>query len=81
MEHNNLIKYILGISNNYNCKEFKYNVELIKNLLYNMIEDMTFCKIYNKDKVYEEMKPILEHNHHVLMSLTHKNFLRIFDHA
>jgi hypothetical protein len=62
MEHNNLIKYILGLSNNYNYKEFKYNMELIKTLLYNMIEDMTFCKIYNKDKVFEEIKQFYANN-------------------
>lgn len=62
MEHNNLIKYILGISNSYNYKEFKYSMELIKNLLYNMIEDMTFCKIYNKDKVFEIIKKFYTNN-------------------
>ena len=31
--------------------------------------------------VYEEMKPILDHNHAVLMSLTKADFKRIFDHA
>lgn len=62
MEHNNLIKYILGISNSYNYKEFKYSIELIKNLLYNMIEDTTFCKIYNKDKVFERIKEFYANN-------------------
>lgn len=62
MEHNNLIKYILGISNNYNYKEFKYSTELIKNLLYNMIEDMTFCKICNKDQVFEAIKHFFSNN-------------------
>jgi len=51
------------------------------NLIIDAVKDIARWSVDKLDKVYEEMKPILEHNHNVLMSLTHKNFLRIFDHA
>jgi hypothetical protein len=50
-------------------------------LIINTIKDIANWSTDKLANVYEEMKPILEHNHSVLMSLTHKDFLEIFNHV